>query len=220
MQIGVHRHRWNYIYDLVLHNHEDEGSQFPRIRHHGFRRLADMQELRDNFVAPITTKVPEPAGTLRGPCDYLLHILHSRHGSGVSDGRDMIYAHLGMLRDYESNLELSSLIRVDYNKSLSEVYTNLALYLLRRQQSFDFLLHVENRAVEERNPELPSWVPDWTVADASPDTENNLRAQTIAGARDEVTHLYFEKLKVLACIGNVLGTIRVVKSVRTKSLLI
>lgn len=62
MQIGTHWYRWNYIYDLVLDNHEEETSQFPRVHHDGFRRLADMQELRDNFVAPITTKSPDQLG--------------------------------------------------------------------------------------------------------------------------------------------------------------
>jgi len=132
----------------------------------------------------------------------------------------MIYAHLGMFREYGSDPELSNLIRVDYNKSFSEVYTNLALYLVRRQHSFGFLSHIENRAQEERDPALPSWVPDWTVADVSPDAENHLRAHTSVGATHDVTHLHFERPKVLACIGNVLGTIRVIKPVCTMSLLI
>lgn len=62
----------------------------------------------------------------------------------------------GLFQRYKDNQGIEDLIRVDYGKSMCEVFTDLALYLFRSQQSFDFLSHIEDRAIEDRNRNLPS----------------------------------------------------------------
>jgi len=77
--------------------------------------------------------------------------------SQATDPRDKVFALLGLVSH-----ALEESILPDYQKSASEVYTNMAKHLLRR----DFLV----KAIPEAGignprklPDLPSWVLDWSA---------------------------------------------------------
>lgn len=90
----------------------------------------------------------------------------------ATDPRDKIYAFLSIaevpfIRDGPRP------IRVDYQKSVSEVYTETTTYILSATHSIDniwqspsrnleLLWHVEDRS-QPRHVDLPSWVPDFSV---------------------------------------------------------
>ncbi|KAF7919365.1 uncharacterized protein EAE97_011697 [Botrytis byssoidea] len=118
--------------------------------------LNDMRMLRENFISGTPYSF--------GPCDYLLNILHSRRGYGVFNPRDMLYGHLALFANQSKSddPEIEKLVEIDYRKSITDVYTDLALYILNRQCNFEFLSHLEDVNFEERKYNLPTWVPDWT----------------------------------------------------------
>jgi hypothetical protein len=132
IQIGVHRLRWNIFVELTIGTRRTpppgEILAPPKDAVFGMKSLMDMQELRNNFVTP--PRIITRYRGWSGPCDYLLQILHSRCGNRVFDARDMLYAHLGMFKRNQDTGEFDSLIRIDYHKPLSNVYTDLVLYLL------------------------------------------------------------------------------------------
>jgi hypothetical protein len=95
-------------------------------------------------------------GTGKG--NILLDILTSRRGLGVSDARDMIYAHIGLASDRSLG---QPMFEVDYSKSASQVYTEVARYHLRKNKNYGILNHMEDVDPSKRRYGLPSWVPDW-----------------------------------------------------------
>lgn len=195
LQIGTQRVRWGTFSDLIL------GFWKPlELGHHNVASMIAMHTLRSEFVS-----LKNVARQI-SPCDFLLQILHSRRGSGVFDPRDMLYAHLGMHQSGTETQDVEELIGVDYQKSVPEVYTDLALYLLRNQRGLGFLSHVEDKALEDRNPDLPSWVPDWTSPHASPDAQFHFTDHFKMASVDMV-HIVLGTPRVLGCVGDVIGQI-------------
>ncbi|KAK5137437.1 hypothetical protein LTR08_009016 [Meristemomyces frigidus] len=82
-------------------------------------------------------------------------MFQTRH-SKCTDDRDRIYAMLGMLHDTDAELA----IRPDYTKPSKEVYQELVLRYIDRQQQLSILLLCELRSGV---PTLPSWVPNFAI---------------------------------------------------------
>lgn len=79
-----------------------------------------------------------------------------------SDSRDKIYAVLGV----SSGVDLDNdRIGVDYNKTVEQVYTDFAQYLIHSTRSYDVLRYVGRRLLPLRIPAAPwnSWDADWRV---------------------------------------------------------
>jgi hypothetical protein len=72
-----------------------------------------------------------------------------------TDPRDKIYALLGLMGD-----PMSDLLLPDYSKSVSEVYSNVARYLITQIKSLDPIC---GQQIQGRRGELPSWVPDFEL---------------------------------------------------------
>jgi hypothetical protein len=99
----------------------------------------------------------------------LLEIITSRAGLGVSDSRDMVYAHLGLAKHAS--------IQVDYTKTIAEVYQDLALEAINVFGNLRILGYVLEHNLDQRGTltfskdgitasaeeKLASWVPNWTV---------------------------------------------------------
>ncbi|KAH8668562.1 heterokaryon incompatibility protein-domain-containing protein [Xylariales sp. PMI_506] len=98
----------------------------------------------------------------RGARDLLQLLVGSRICK-ASDPRDKVYALLPMLDQVPDQIE------VDYSKSVVQVYTDTARFLVTSVGNLDILACAQqdrNRKSSDLQPselsELPSWVPDWS----------------------------------------------------------
>ena len=82
----------------------------------------------------------------------------------VTDPRDRVYAHIGIARDNTAHNQDCTCNRnkfpIDYNKSLSVVYQDLVKHLINEDGVLAPLQICESRL--DRNPDLPSWVTDFS----------------------------------------------------------
>ncbi|KIW03032.1 uncharacterized protein PV09_05685 [Verruconis gallopava] len=93
-----------------------------------------------------------------------------------SDPRDRIYAMLSILQKSERDMKLE----VDYSLTTAEVYQNLVLRYIEHFKSLKILASCE---MQDGPPSMPSWVPDWSVANvADPLWYANADAQSEAVA--------------------------------------
>jgi hypothetical protein len=88
----------------------------------------------------------------------MLELLQARRGLGVSDPRDMVYAHVGFAADGQHE----DLV-VDYSKSYIQVYTDFARYIAKKHGLAALLDLVGDGQSQLRLQNLPSPVPDWTT---------------------------------------------------------
>lgn len=92
----------------------------------------------------------------------MLELVCARRGLGVSDPRDMIFAHSGFASDGSRNF------KVDYSKTCERVYVDFALYVIDKVGIGTVLGLVGDPMSHRRRKDLPSWVPDWTSPFVSP----------------------------------------------------
>jgi hypothetical protein len=102
----------------------------------------------------------------------LLEIMASYAGLGVSDPRDMVYAHLGLAKHAR--------IQVDYTKTTAEVYHDLVMEAINAFGNLRILGFVLDSNLDQRGTltfskdgitapveeKLASWAPNWTVPHA------------------------------------------------------
>jgi len=155
IQWGKFRVRWDQFCkfalpksDFTSNSKSDRGSDDPVLS-----GCAGMNEIRRAHRASNT---PNPNVS---SSETLLNILVTRRGAGVSDPRDMVYGHLGLL---PQPIEIA--MEIDYGKSVAKVYEDIARHFIRRDNSLAFLQHLENVDLNSRRDGLPSWVPDWTIS--------------------------------------------------------
>jgi hypothetical protein len=97
----------------------------------------------------------------------------------------MIYGHLGVLQFAPQRSKLRQMICVNYNQPVSELFTQVARYMISARGSIEILSHVEDLPLDTRT-KLPTWVPDCTYAKCA-----RLYVQTLVvlpqGIRQRVT---------------------------------
>ena len=87
----------------------------------------------------------------------LLIILSSSFKLQCTDDRDRLYGILHLARDY-----VEGDIPINYENSVSKVYTSVVEFFLRKHSSLNFLLYAGiNWRDPSRNRMVPTWVPDW-----------------------------------------------------------
>jgi hypothetical protein len=69
----------------------------------------------------------------------LFEILHDRRGLGVSDPRDMIYGHLGVLGNVKPERKVDRFFKVDYNQLIHELFMQVVLFIISARGDFDIL---------------------------------------------------------------------------------
>jgi hypothetical protein len=92
--------------------------------------------------------------------------------------RDKVYALLGLVKQ-----EIADAIAVDYSRSPSEVYTDVAIYLLKVQGRIDVLLHAVT--TRETGDNIASWVPQWNSKsdyEPLPSQFSSSQVQTLAAS--------------------------------------
>ncbi|KAF7932020.1 uncharacterized protein EAE97_009041 [Botrytis byssoidea] len=133
---------------------------FAAFQHsEAYRVFAAMNKERSNFKS-----ARRPSKIL---AENLINLLTARRGLGVSDPRDMVFAHNGIVQtsSYQTFLEAEE-IAIDYSKSVEKVFTDLACHCLKifpDYRRLEILSYKENRTgcrAKENELEVPSWVPD------------------------------------------------------------
>ncbi|KAJ9621331.1 hypothetical protein H2203_007383 [Taxawa tesnikishii (nom. ined.)] len=71
---------------------------------------------------------------------------------------DKIFGIMGLIDDPD-------LIRVDYDRTVQQVYHETALRIINQSQSLELLLDCLQTTTRPNTPGLPSWVPDWSATD-------------------------------------------------------
>jgi hypothetical protein len=101
----------------------------------------------------------QPNNTTEGPpSNTMIELLKARRGLGVSDPRDMVFAHVGFAADGQHE----DLI-VDYSKTCVQVYRDFARYSAKKNGLANLLRQVGAGKSSISLMDLPSWVPDWTT---------------------------------------------------------
>jgi hypothetical protein len=93
----------------------------------------------------------------RLPSNSIGELLQARRGMGVSDWRDMIFAHVGFASDVQHKD-----LQVDYSKDYKLVYKDFARYLAKYYGFATLLEYAGEGKSPTHRKNLPSWVPDWT----------------------------------------------------------
>ncbi|KAE9370982.1 HET-domain-containing protein [Stipitochalara longipes BDJ] len=146
IQCGQYRIRWHSFCEAVM------SSTSPSWKSDSRLLLSNMNQIRLKFRKGSKSEMRE-----RFPGSSLLDILLDRRGCALSDPRDMIYAHLGLVSH-----ALMSEIPINYDKPVVQVYEDLARSYLKWASLGMVLSVVETVQPEDRRVYLPSWVPDWT----------------------------------------------------------
>jgi hypothetical protein len=102
----------------------------------------------------------------------LLRQLSEHRDCLASDGRDKIYALLGLWVPVDAVSAGSQIARsqraaptVNYSRSVEDVYVNFATWIISETQSLDLLHHCQPYILDSPIAEpLPTWVPDWSRA--------------------------------------------------------
>ncbi|KAG4432169.1 hypothetical protein IFR05_012336 [Cadophora sp. M221] len=143
LQMGTARIDWETFSRLTTINY--------------LRRIFDLGMIRSSF------KIYKNASRgITTSTAFLHNMLSLRRGSGVSDPRDMIFGHLGLC-PLAHKAAIQSKIPVDYGKSVTKLYEDVARQIILDENGLSLLADVEWVPLEERRTGIPSWVPDWTV---------------------------------------------------------
>ena len=87
-----------------------------RFDSHGLKHLEDMDRFRNSLSLSLWRGDLQDDATV---ATRLLEILHSRKGLGVSDPRDMIYGHLGVLGKLKPERKGDRFFQVDLQSANS-----------------------------------------------------------------------------------------------------
>ncbi|RYP44776.1 hypothetical protein DL768_008787 [Monosporascus sp. mg162] len=130
-----------------------------------------LEQIKIDILDDLYTAVKSQGGESGESLCKLLKISRS---SEVTDPRDCIYALLSLLKPGSLEAESKDAITVDYRKSTSEVYADTMAYIFAQEDGPYFLSgvflpgvsapapHIHSLPSTARQPDLPSWVPDFS----------------------------------------------------------
>jgi hypothetical protein len=101
-------------------------------------------------------------------------LVYSRYFN-ASDDRDRVFAILGLWEQALEHKKVPDHIHPDYQLSVEQVYTTAARATVRETGDINLLSLVEDSSFRKL-PDLPSWVPDYTVTPQPHQLIDNLRA--------------------------------------------
>lgn len=178
IQFGSIRYKWAHFHSLVTHlfdkiSNLDSDVDYGDVASPPFyRELAKrlpcyttnilevidyMQTARTAFQLSrkdaILVNSEDISMKLREP-EKLLAVLASRRGLGVSDPRDMIFAHIGIFK--------GTGITPRYDRSTVHLYEEIVKYYYNLTSGLEMLHYVEDVDPNSRRKNLASWAPDWT----------------------------------------------------------
>jgi hypothetical protein len=145
-QCGKSRVRWDVFCKHVIASSSSSWTSHSRLV------LENMRESRSK--SRVTAE--SITGQSNEPGLYLAELLSTRRGCGLSDPRDMVYAHLGL-----AGAAMGNSMAIAYDKTAGEVYEAFTCLLVKWTSLTHVLSLVEKVQPENRRFSQPSWVPDW-----------------------------------------------------------
>jgi hypothetical protein len=118
----------------------------------------------------------------------------------------MIFGNLGILGNGTPPQDFDDFIGNAYERSVCDLYADIALYFLKTKGGFGFLSHKEDTALEKRRPGLASWAPDWTSLDV-PANIGFIEQNYTSNIEISIAIRLPALSPVLACIGHVVGVV-------------
>lgn len=175
LQCGRSRVRWQMFYRTVLlSEHCSWRPDSLRVLTHMSERWIRAGRDRESH----SEKLNEEA-----PGKDLLELVCARGGCNLSDPRDMIYAHLGLVGAGTRNM-----VPIDYEKTVAQLYTSMSELYVQWIGIWN-ILQFAGVEPELRDPSLPSWVVDWSLSEprwadsydsSSSFTQHSLRLHSLA----------------------------------------
>jgi hypothetical protein len=151
VQCGRSRVKWGVFYAALCFGDQTESTvssmEAARIVHQSHRGLNAIKTVENHR---------DTNANGASPGNTMIELLHARRGLGVTDPRDMIFAHVGFAVDGTSED-----IVVDYSKTWVQICTQFARYLLKQHGLSYILQHVSRDKTAPRFKDWPSWVPNW-----------------------------------------------------------
>lgn len=99
--------------------------------------------------------------TTRAPAT-LFNLLDDLQSFEVHEPRDHVYGLLGLHQRLRLSSSPSSLLQVDYEKSIASVLRDGTLYAICESQSLEVFNYISRRSDNDwRDADFPSWVPRW-----------------------------------------------------------
>lgn len=122
-----------------------------------------MNEARSKYHTPIKEDASSTAfesykslrAKKRARMQEFVGILENRRGLGAADAKDMIFAHLGLVK-YNG-------LSMEYSQFVEQIYIQFAQQYCQKSNDLSILSHVDEISFSDRRSGLPSWVPNWTV---------------------------------------------------------
>jgi len=139
----------------------------------------------------------------------IMSLLPARRGLGVTNPKDMIYAHLSFAAgDHDESLV------VDYSKSCAEIYEEFAYRELEYSSGIDILSHIGNHGSSSG---LASWAPDWRQPKlTTPLHVEGPVARALLDYKEngmfEWHHVWVDKPLTLILLGHIVDSITVVST--------
>ncbi|KAL2062480.1 hypothetical protein VTL71DRAFT_6746 [Oculimacula yallundae] len=154
VQCGRTRLRWDMLHRSIMNIRQADRQIHP------WRNFLLMKEGRKKFKEINGERKTDYV-------DDFLEMLDARRGFGVTDPRDMLFTHRGILGHPPTHPWSPELVDVDYSKDSIEVYQSIVKYTLARTRDYRILSHAEaNYSLDKSKVNasyfFPTWVPDWS----------------------------------------------------------
>ncbi|KAK7226971.1 hypothetical protein V2G26_014974 [Clonostachys chloroleuca] len=141
---------------------ETQANQRAFVKRHSERLLeAEALWKPANFVLQSKKELEERKKSVPIPHLSLLQLMGHSRNCKASVALDKVYAFLGLAEPGHG-------IQVDYSKTASSVFSEVACAIILKHERLDILgLAMQNDRLRVQSPmdQLPSWVPDWSVKD-------------------------------------------------------
>ena len=187
VQCGSHEMPWDYLV----------AAEIIIVKHH-------LTSAVDIDPGPITAMQAYRNATVNGERPSLLELMSSSRSNQSTDPRDKVYGLLGIAADIEAHE-----IDPDYTLPVGDIYRNLAVLYIRKQNNLDVLSAVEDYRWRVYK-KLPSWVPDWTAHPRStPFLSQPQRWQFFASAKSspQISFSTSPLTSILRVRGKILDTV-------------
>jgi hypothetical protein len=144
VQCGKVRAKWDSFHDSFLSTLPLIGP-VPQLIQERIKIVSEMHRTRHRYQFRPTKATPHST---------ILDLLRTRRGMGVTDRRDLIFAHVGFASDGEK-------LTVDYSKQYPQLYAETAQYLAVKHGVAELLMCTGHS--QTTTEDWPSWISNWSI---------------------------------------------------------